>query len=217
MKIDTRTFRRKLLDESLGLHAHLMRGDVIDVGGKKEKKAGSFRPPVKNISSWRYVNIDETTLPDYLCSAENIPVEDASFDVAIICEVQEHLENPSAVLKEIFRILKDRGMLFYSAPFLYPFHGDPYDFQRWTEIKTINELEYLGYKNIIITPMGGIGAVIHDLIRVAISKISNRYIYLMSFALLFLTKPVFQLIDWATPGLKKWITSGYFVTAQKKS
>ena len=57
---------------------------------------------MSQVKSWKYVNIDKSTDPDFCCSAENIPVGDASYDTAILCEVLEHLGHPEQVLKEIF-------------------------------------------------------------------------------------------------------------------
>jgi len=46
------------------------------------------------------LNIDKSINPDYLCSADDIPVEDESFDIVLLAEVLEHIENPIEVLKE---------------------------------------------------------------------------------------------------------------------
>lgn len=87
------------------------------------------------IESWEYLNIDESTNPDYLCSADNIPVDDNTFDIVMLAEVIEHLENPIAVLNECYRVLKKDGKIVVTIPFLNALHADPYDFQRWTDVK----------------------------------------------------------------------------------
>jgi 2-polyprenyl-3-methyl-5-hydroxy-6-metoxy-1,4-benzoquinol methylase len=51
-----------------------------------------------------------------LSQAETIPFPDASFDVVTLCEVIEHLEDPSIVLKEIRRVLKNGGCLVLTTP-----------------------------------------------------------------------------------------------------
>jgi glycosyltransferase involved in cell wall biosynthesis len=48
--------------------------------------------------------------------AENLPFEDASFDVVILREVLVHLLDPVKALKEIRRVLKPSGFLLGSAP-----------------------------------------------------------------------------------------------------
>jgi SAM-dependent methyltransferase len=48
--------------------------------------------------------------------AENLPFDDASFDVVILREVLVHLHEPVKALKEIRRVLKADGFLLGSAP-----------------------------------------------------------------------------------------------------
>ena len=47
---------------------------------------------------------------------KKIPFKDKLFDVVVLGEVCEHLFNPSEVLKEIHRVLKDGGHLVLSTP-----------------------------------------------------------------------------------------------------
>lgn len=42
--------------------------------------------------------------------------ENHSFDIVISCDVIEHLENPSSLIREINRILKVKGQLFITVP-----------------------------------------------------------------------------------------------------
>ena len=46
----------------------------------------------------------------------SLPVPDASFDSVIAAEVIEHLENPRAMARELFRILKLAGTAIVSTP-----------------------------------------------------------------------------------------------------
>jgi SAM-dependent methyltransferase/glycosyltransferase involved in cell wall biosynthesis len=52
----------------------------------------------------------------YNADAENLPFEDASFDVVILREVLVHLHDPVKALREIKRVLKPSGFLLGSAP-----------------------------------------------------------------------------------------------------
>jgi SAM-dependent methyltransferase len=140
-------------------------GRVLDVGGKKEKRRGSFCPPLDKVASWEYVNTDPATEPDYLCSAESVPVADASYDWVVMTEVLEHVAEPVVVLKECSRLLKSAGSIVASMPFLYPIHAAPFDFQRWTPAKIRRELERAGFQVQEISPRGGIVAVMLDLIN----------------------------------------------------
>ena len=74
--LDYSTNRRKLLDKFLKESKDYIRERVLDIGGKKEKKRGEFRPPVERVGNWKYLNIDNSTNPDYCCSTENIPLDE---------------------------------------------------------------------------------------------------------------------------------------------
>lgn len=204
-----------LLDKYLSKNINLMTGDVIDIGGKKGNKRGDFRPPLPQVKSWQYVNLDKSTNPDFCCSAERIPIPDDAFDTALLCEVIEHLEKPEKVLREAFRILKSRGVLIISAPFLFPVHADPYDFQRWTDTKIRFELESLGFSDVKINLMGGTGAVIYDLLLITFMNVQNRYCKSLGLLGLKLTRPVFTVLDKALKSTERIITTGYFVIAKK--
>ncbi len=207
--------RRALVDRYLSNSICYMKGDVIDIGGKKENKRGAFRPPLSQVTSWQYVNLDKSTNPDFCCSADRIPVNDASFDTALLCEVLEHLKEPEKVLGEIFRILKSGGALIISTPFLFPVHADPYDFQRWTDAKIRLIVESLGFSDIKVKPMGGIGAVLYDLLLISFKTIQNRYCRLLGRIGLRLTRPFFNVLEKVMISTEKRITTGYFVIAKK--
>ena len=67
------------------------------------------------------------------------------------------------MLSECFRILKPKGHLFLSVPFLVGVHGDPADFQRWTEDGLRRIVSDAGFGEIDIEPMGHWSSVIADL------------------------------------------------------
>ncbi|WP_436714999.1 class I SAM-dependent methyltransferase [Roseiconus lacunae] len=69
----------------------------------------------------------------YICDLSAIPVEDNRFDYIIFNQVMEHLPNPTAVLKELNRVLKNDGKIIYTAPLFYEEHEQPYDFFRYTQ------------------------------------------------------------------------------------
>ena len=71
-------------------------------------------------------------LPDIYADAHNLPIADNSADVVLVFEVLEHVTNPADVCAELARVLRNRGKLYLSTPFLYPIHDAPHDYQRLT-------------------------------------------------------------------------------------
>ena len=211
MKMIHLSFRRYFLDFYLAQQN--FSGDVIDVGGKKANTRGDFKPPLEDVKSWKFCNIDPSVEPDYLCSATNIPVADSSFDYGLICEVIEHLETPEVVLKESFRILKKGATLAGSIPFMYPKHADPFDYQRWTDNKLREELKKAGFTNIKVNFMGGTLAVVWDMIRIkfegggVINRLARLQLKLVSIFIINYYKK--------RPNKKFNNTSGFFFTAIK--
>lgn len=208
------SIRRYYLDSSLSDVD--FSGKVLDVGGKKQNVRGTFRPDLRTVESWEYVNIDPAVSPDYCCSAENIPVVNSTYDNVLLCEVLEHLEKPENVLKECCRVLKPGGKLIISVPFLFPVHADPHDYQRWTAQKLDMELTTAGFAQIAITPMGGAYGVLFDILWIRFGSLSSSKFWAKCRRkALRLLKPLFLFLDKQFPAQNDTITSGYFVMATR--
>ena len=95
----------------------------------------------------------------YVCDIQEIPVESGRFDVVVCTQVLEHLADPLGAFEELSRTLKPGGQLYLTTNFLFPIHGAPYDFFRYTNFG----LEYLCKKSnftiIEIVPRGGFFAL----------------------------------------------------------
>ena len=147
------TYRRHLLDAYLDWAAPLMRGLVVDLGGKRLRKRGSFRPPSEGVTSWVYVNLDPITSPDVLGSVTDVPLLSALADCVMCTEVIEHLAEPERCVREAHRLLRPGGLLIGSVPFMYPVHGDPLDFHRFTPEGLMRLLGR--FASVDVRPMGG--------------------------------------------------------------
>ncbi len=215
------TCRRRLLDRALQGAVDLMRGRVLDIGGKKHNKRGVFRLPVNHVESWEYVNCDPATEPDYCCDASQIPLEDNSIDTVIMTEVLEYLVNPEEVLSEIYRLLKTDGVCILSVPFLHPVHGDDEcDRQRWTAVKLEQVCQKAGFTKIDIQPMGAIWSVLHDFLHVSFGYAHpkpNRIHVKILRRLLHCCTSLFLWLDNKIGVSKKHINTGYFVTMEKST
>jgi SAM-dependent methyltransferase len=106
---------------------------VLDAG------AGS-RPYQKYFSHTQYQSTDFEDAfnqaakknHDFICSLDKIPQPDNTYDVIINTQVLEHVANPQAVINEFYRVLKNGGKLFLTAPQGWGLHGEPYNFFNFT-------------------------------------------------------------------------------------
>lgn len=131
---------------------------VIDVGcGSKP-----FYPFFKNISK-EYIGTDivNNNSVDIICPAESIDIEDNYADVVLCLSVLEHVDDPSKVVKELYRITKKNGVVFASTHGAFVFHPYPQDHWRWTQTGLKVLFEKNGYfKNIyIFTTLGSIATL----------------------------------------------------------
>jgi len=210
------TFRRYWLDRLLAETD--FNGRVLDIGGTKINKRGGFRPALEKVQSWEYLNINEKTCPDYLCSSDKVPVDDETFDVIVITEVLEHLERPEDTLNEAFRILRKKGRLIASMPFLYKIHPDPFDFQRWTPDKIRLEFTKTGFELIQIRTMGGFFAVVYDLTHAFLVDKDGKLPFMRKiihkFFMPFLAM-IFRRLDNYFNSVHGAITTGFYIVAAK--
>jgi len=79
-----------------------------------------------------HLDIDDFPGVDLVGTAEALPFLDDSLDGALSEVVLEHVERPDVVIAETLRVLKPGARFFFIAPFLFPFHGHPSDYRRWS-------------------------------------------------------------------------------------
>lgn len=185
-----RSCRRRYLDESLANLTKQWSGNVIDIGGERINQRGRFQlsPSLQRV----IVNLDSSSQPDLIASAESLPFTDGSFDHFLITEVLEHVPGPGKALSEASRVLKPGGDGVISMPFLVGVHGDPGDFQRWTQSGLQVALEGVGLDLREFTWNGGLLSVIADMAvsRLTSLKRRKRLGYLFAQIIMPLTKLV---------------------------
>ena len=73
---------------------------------------------------------------DDIGTADDLPYEDASFDLVVCTQVLEHLPKPGEALAEIHRVLRPGGSALISTHGVFLYHPDPPegdgDYWRWT-------------------------------------------------------------------------------------
>jgi SAM-dependent methyltransferase len=69
----------------------------------------------------------------FVADGHNIPLPDSCFDAVIVQAVLEHVLEPNVVVAEMYRVLKDNGIVYAETPFLQHVHEGAFDFTRYTE------------------------------------------------------------------------------------
>lgn len=133
-------------------------GSVLDLGGDKRSE---YTRLFKGDFSVTTANIDSKTNPDVVCDLERpLPIASDSYDAALLINVLEHIFEYRQLLNESARVLKKEGKIIVVVPFLFPVHGSPHDFHRYTASALERALLASGFSNIAITPLGtGVCAV----------------------------------------------------------
>jgi ubiquinone biosynthesis O-methyltransferase len=55
-------------------------------------------------------------LQSVIAAGENVPIRKQQFDLIILCDVLEHVQNPFSVLSQVKQLLKKNGILYISTP-----------------------------------------------------------------------------------------------------
>ncbi len=111
-------------------------------------------------------------------------VENEGINVVLATELFEHVKYPVKGLKECYRVLRTGGVLIMSAPFLYPIHADPSDYQRWTKDKWDMELKKIGFKIEKFNVMGKYFTVTAEFAKFFFRNNPIKYLFYIFYPLL---------------------------------
>lgn len=112
---------RKVFDEEVR-RGH---GVVMNLGSGVHKLYAN--PNLLNLDIARHENVD--VVGDGMA----LPLADGVLDGVVLDAVLEHVPDPWRVAAEAHRVLKPGGFVLAHAPFLYPYHGAPHDYFRYTD------------------------------------------------------------------------------------
>lgn len=54
------------------------------------------------------------------------------YDYVVCCSMLEHTPHPWEVIEQIHTVLKPGGVVYISVPWLFPLHGEPHDYYRFS-------------------------------------------------------------------------------------
>lgn len=135
-----------------------IKGVVLDLGcGVMPYKDYLNNPLIE-----KYIGIDvensiyhNSVKPDLYWDGVNIPMEDSSCDYVIATEFFEHYYDINHILKEIMRVLKKDGILFFTVPSIWPIHEAPYDYHRFTPFSLEKYFNIAKFSSWKIGSLGG--------------------------------------------------------------
>ena len=147
---------RKSILAALRKSYPMFHGDLIDIGCGKMPYKEEIRQKTE-ISSYIGLDIENAFVydamirPDVTWNGVTIPFPNQSFDTAIATEVFEHVHDIGLLLREVRRVLRPGGVLFFTTPFIWPYHETPHDCQRWTSFGMEGHLKAAGFRGEEIT------------------------------------------------------------------
>ena len=129
----TNLFLRRFFDLQFRSLQSVIKQELKTVAGKKVLDFGSGSTLWGSYFAKRnsYYSLDPNSHANYKSLSE-IP-KNLKFDIILLIEVLEHLENPTLVLNELKDYLSAHGEIWISVPFAARVHGCPKDYWRWTE------------------------------------------------------------------------------------
>ena len=87
---------------------------------------------------------------------DKLDFKDETFEVVTLISVIEHIQEPSNILREVYRILKKKGVIVIVTPnFRYSyknFYDDPTHLRPYTEKSIIKLMQLYGFKNLKTVP-----------------------------------------------------------------
>lgn len=179
-----------------------LHGTVVDLGSGNMpyKTLVVSQPRVEQYLAvdWSQLSYYDT-VPDIYWDGKTLPMESNSVDCVLMTEVLEHLSQPSAVLKEVHRVLKPAGLLMGTTPFVWPLHEVPNDRQRFTPLGVADLLAQADFVLTEVTGSGGWRTALAQFLSVYVSfgmqsgiakKIGKALLYLPVKWLVSHDKPV---------------------------
>lgn len=194
-------------------------GRTLDIGCGNKPYERMFAGKITEYIGCDIIQSDKNKV-DIICEANNIPVNDESFDTVFSTQTIEHVADHKGLIKEAYRSLKPSGYFIVSGPLYWPLHEEPYDFFRFTRHGFAHLMSTTGFEVIEIIPNGGMWAttgqsIIHSFMN---SRSRNFFVRLVRFMFYRLR------LTWMVNSFYGWLdrvdqnpvnTMNYVVVAQK--
>lgn len=201
--------RIRLEEEVFALSA---RPVVLNIGGKHP---ASITAALRSRSDVLAIECDPAARAPTLLLADphRIPLADGSVDAVFLDAILEHVADPAAVVREAWRVLKPKGIIYADTPFMLQVHGGAFDYarfslqsQRWL-FRDFEELE----AGISSGPGVALGLSIHSFLLCFVSGRASRYAVKAFCRLAFFWIKYFDLLIARRPAARDAAHGFYFV------
>ena len=183
---------RKGIYKGIEKYAPALTGKLMDFGcGEKP-----YRSLFSHVSE--YIGVDyqgdghdhRNEQIDVFYDGKTIPFPDNTFDSVLSTEVFEHVFNPEGILQELYRVIKPKGKLLITCPFVWVLHEEPVDYARYTPYALQHLLEKNGFR---IISMEKAGNHLETIAQLRIIMGLNKLIYNRTTRALLFGKVLFRL------------------------
>ena len=201
---------RRSIIQSINKYLPGFYGIVVDLGCGNMPYRETI---LSNNKVEKYIGIDwpgtsyYSNKPDFIWDGITIPLENNSVDFVLLTEVMEHLDDPLAVVNEIYRILKPGGSLVGTTPFFWLLHEVPNDMQRLSPFGIKRIFEKTGFERHEIIGAGGWRTSLAQFITMYIGfGISKKFIQKMLkvifyYPVLYLTRKDHEVTEFRHAGM----------------
>lgn len=113
---------------------------------------------------------------DHVAPAESLGfLETGSVDVVLCTQVLEHADDPRKVVGEVRRVLRPAGVCLLSTHGVFPFHGQPQDYWRWTHSGLERLFRESGFEGVSVEATDGIASAILGAVDFYVWTLADRY------------------------------------------
>src|SRR3989338_4936988 len=153
---------------------------LVDIGCGRMPYRGEIEPLIAE-----YIGVDHPDIsklyksehpPEVLADAHNLPFKNNSFDITLMLQMIEYLSDPQKAIREAFRVLKKRGTVIATAPFLYAIHDIPYDRGRYTKSMLSDWFTSAGFFRVSLVSQGIFIESWFQMLNVWLFKMIERFV-----------------------------------------
>lgn len=90
-----------------------------------------------------FINLDIIAYKNVqiIANVSQLPFKNNSIDAIINIVILEHVPEPEKIVDEMYRVMKNNGVIYTHIPFMQGYHASPYDYKRWT-LSGISQLHH---------------------------------------------------------------------------